>query len=173
VLALSGSRPLVRRLAEWSASARSLHSELRFELRSLAALTALSWVGTLTAPVLRDRGLLLMALSPRFIFVALAARQAPLPAFVFVGLIRLIVADPLNFSIGSHLGLKVSSARLLRRLPASRLLAAVLVLVRPTGPIMAYAGSVDLQPRLAAALDLVSTTAFLLFVFYGVHRLFG
>jgi hypothetical protein len=172
-LALVPTRPFIRRAARWSTSARALHAELRFELRAIAALTVISTVGTVAAPALRNRGLLLMALSPRLLFVALAAKQAPLPMFMFVGLVRLMVADPFNFAIGARLGPRVHRARVLRRLPASKLVAGVLVLFRPTGPIMAYAGSVGLNSRLAAVLDLISTSVFLFFMHVGVHRLFG
>jgi hypothetical protein len=165
-LALVPTRPFIRRAARWSTSARALHAELRFELRAIAALTVISTVGTVAAPALRNRGLLLMALSPRLLFVAL-------PMFMFVGLVRLMVADPFNFAIGARLGPRVHRARVLRRLPASKLVAGVLVLFRPTGPIMAYAGSVGLNSRLAAVLDLISTSVFLFFMHVGVHRLFG
>jgi hypothetical protein len=146
---------------------------MRLELRLLALLTMISIAGTLAAPLLYDRPLLLMALSPRFIFVALAAGQAPLPLFVAVGLVRLTIADPINYAIGRSLRSRASALRLIKRLPRSKPLAMVLVLLRPTGLSMAYAGSVGLRGRIVAALDVVSTTVYLIALHAGIQRVFG
>ena len=146
---------------------------MRFELRVLALLTALSTGGTLAAPLLHDRPLLLMAMSPRLIFVALAAVHTPLPLFMIVGLIRLTVADPINYAIGRRLGAQACANRLINRLPNSQPLAAVLVVIRPTGLIMAYAGSIGLRGRLVATLDLIGTAVYLFALHAGVHRLFA
>jgi hypothetical protein len=146
---------------------------MRFELRALMMLTTLSIAGTLAAPVLYNRPLLLMALSPRFIFVALAAGQVPLPAFMAVGLVRLTVADPINYAIGRSLGSKPRAARLINRLPNSKPFAAVLVALRPTGLVMAYAGSMGLRGRIVAVLDLISTTVYLVVLHAGIHLAFG
>jgi hypothetical protein len=146
---------------------------MRLELRLLATLTTLSIAGTIAAPLLYDRPLLLMALSPRFIFVALAAGQTPLPLFIAVGLVRLTVADPINYAIGRSLGSRACALRQINRLPSSKPIAMVLVLLRPSGLIMAYAGSVGLRGRIVAALDVVSTTVYLVALHAGIRRVFG
>ena len=172
-LALSQPHLVARRLNRWSSSARAIGTETRFELRVLGFLTILSLGGTLAAPMLYQRPLLLMALSPRFVFVAIAAGHSPLPLFVAVGLVRLTVADPLNYALGRVLGSRVATSRFFRRLPDSKPLAALLVLLRPSGIVMAYAGSIGLRGRIVSVLDVISTTAYLLAVHVGVQSAFG
>lgn len=169
VAALSQPRAVALRLVQLPRSLRAAERELRFEARAIAALTALSLAGTLLAPALHDRPLLLMALSPRLLFVALAAGHTPLGLFLAVGLVRLTVADPIHFSIGRALG---SRARLpfRARLERSRPLALAAVLVRPSGPILAVAGSLGLRGRTVALLDVASTAVYLLTVHAGASR---
>lgn len=71
----------------------------------LALLSAASLVGTLLAPrLLAANPLLLVALSPRAAYLAVAAGRVPLGAYLVVGLARMLAADPFNFALGSGVG---------------------------------------------------------------------
>lgn len=61
------------------------------------------WIGTALAPVLTGKPFLLMLLSPRALFVALAADSVSLVPFVVLGTLRLSVTDVSYFVIGRKL----------------------------------------------------------------------
>jgi hypothetical protein len=69
----------------------------------LALLSLVSMAGTLAAPALRASPLLLMAVTPRLPFLALAAPEVGLIPFLAVGTVRLCVADPFHFRLGRRL----------------------------------------------------------------------
>nr|MDQ3575776.1 hypothetical protein [Actinomycetota bacterium] len=74
----------------------------------IAALSAVSMLGTLLTPALApDHPLLLAALSPRSLNLVLAASHSPLAAFVLVAVLRLVAADPWHFLLGRHGGEEV------------------------------------------------------------------
>jgi len=67
------------------------------------AWSIVGWVGTALAPVLSGTPFLLMLLSPRAMFVALAADSVPLLPFVLLGTLRLSVTDASYYVIGRKL----------------------------------------------------------------------
>jgi hypothetical protein len=135
----------------------------------LALLSFVSMAGTLASPALRSSPLLLMALSPRLPFLALAAPETGLITFLAVGTARLCLADPFHFRIGrrlassgggcGRLGARLAGHRLAR--PAS----AAAVILRPNGRHLALAGAVGLRTWVVVALDLVGTVLYLV----GLH----
>jgi hypothetical protein len=133
----------------------------------LALLSLVSTVGTLAAPLLRTSPLLLVALSPRLPFLALAASRIGLVPFVVVGTVRLCLADPFHFRIGQRLapvGGTGSGGRLAARLAdhaLARPLSGAAVFLRPNGRHLALAGAVGLRPLAVAALDLGGTVVYL------------
>ncbi len=135
----------------------------------LLVLSVVSGAGTLGAPWLVDWPLLLVGLSPRLPFLAVAAHQVGVVPFLLVGTIRLCVADPFHFMLGRRLVETADHPRL-RRLgrltrlvgrPNSRRAAAVAVLVRPIGRHLTLAGATGLPGGLVLLLDVASTLAYL------------
>lgn len=134
----------------------------------LAALSLVSAAGSLLAPhLLAANPLLLMALSPRSIYLAVAAGTVPLPVFLAVGLLRLGAADPWHYALGRMYG-PVIAARLARRSPlagrfAGRLLelwrrkGLVAVALSPTGKVLMIAGASRLRPGRVALADVCGT----------------
>lgn len=139
----------------------------------LVLLSVVSMAGTLAAPALRTNPLLLMALSPRLPFLALAAPRVALIPFLVVGTVRLCLADPVHFRLGRRLGSPGrTSARLGARLVGHRLarpVSAVAVVLRPNGRHLALAGAVGLRPLLVITLDLAGTVLYLA----GLHGAAG
>lgn len=155
-----------------------LRHEARRLLLPLAALTAISSLGTLAAPglIAGDQSLLLVALSPRLSFLAIAAPQTALLPFLVVAGIRLCVADPFHFFLGRRHG----SGALARIAGRHRWLATattvgarsipVLVFLRPNGTNLAIAGASRHNPLQVALADLVGTLAYLVLVHQvGAH----
>jgi hypothetical protein len=152
----------------------------REQVLPLAGLSLISAVGTASAPALLQWPLLLVALSPRLVFLTLAAGQVHWLPFLLVATARLCVADPFHHRLG-----QICGASAIGRLPGpirrwaersvavQRPLAAAAVLVRPNGPFLAWAGSQGLSSGVVHALALVGTVAYLLAVRAGAAALFG
>jgi hypothetical protein len=151
-------------------------------LAGLAVLSAVSAAGTVAAPGLWDRPLLLVALSPRLPFLLHASGSTSWWALAPVALVRLLVADPLHYALGRHgavVGRRLRWPARLRDGRAHRLgarLAAlvgrslpVLVLVRPVGRHVAAAGAARTPPGLVALADVAGTVAYLVAVLVGGH----
>ncbi len=130
----------------------------------LAALSLASAVGTLLAPhLLVANPLLLIVLSPRRVYLTVAAATVPLPLFLAIGLLRLGAADPWHFLLGRMHGPTVARG-LARRSPlAGRFARALLdtgrrrglivVAFAPTGKILMLAGATGLPSRRVALAD--------------------
>ncbi|MGH9154075.1 MAG: hypothetical protein ACRD03_17190 [Acidimicrobiales bacterium] len=138
-------------------------------------LTVASWIGTVNAPALAvAHPLVLVALSPRLSFLAVAAGAVAAPSFFLVGLVRLGAADPSHYLIGRH-GYGYVSGRVGRRSPRAhrsieRVRSAVgrrglpLVALRPNGQVLCAAGASGLRPWPVAAADLLGTVCYLALV---------
>jgi hypothetical protein len=145
--------------------------EARRILIPLAVLTAVSSLGTMAAPGLAaDRPLLLVALSPRLSFLAIAATQTGLLPFLVVAGVRLCLADPFHFVLGrrhgSHAITKLTArSRVLR---AAHAIAGrsvpLLVFLRPNGTNLAIAGASRSHTLHVALADVVGTLVYLLVV---------
>ena len=162
------------------ATALATH-EARRLLLPLAVLTAISSLGTLAAPgiLAGGRPLLLVALSPRLGFLAIAAPRTHLVPFLLVAGIRLCLADPFHFVLGRRHG-SGTVARLTNR---HRWIAAatraatrcipLLVFLRPNGTNLAIAGASSPTRRRAvhvAVADVLGTAAYLLLIHrVGAH----
>jgi membrane protein DedA with SNARE-associated domain len=140
-------------------------------------LSALSMVGTALTPVLAsDHPLLLAGMSPRSLNLVLAGAQSPFVAFLLVGVLRLVAADPWHFLLGRHGGDQLmawtrrSSPRAARALVrAHRLVVRVgpaAVFVRPCGVVLVAAGAGGLSPRRVVAADVAGTAAYLTLIFF-------
>ena len=146
-----------------------LTHEARRLLLPLAALTLLSTAGTAAAPTLHNQPLVLMALSPRLAFVALAAKDAAFVPFLAVGLIRLCLADPFHFALGRRHG-----TRAFDRFARFKLLTKIrnmtrhgvpfLVFLRPNGTNLAIAGASPTNKLHVAVADVAGTLAYLLLI---------
>jgi hypothetical protein len=124
------------------------------------------------APWLADWPLLLVGLSPRLPFLAIASHQVGLVPFLVVGTFRLCAADPFHFLLGRRFAHAAHHcrfprfARLVGR-PNSRRAAAAAVLVRPVGRHLALAGATGVPSAWVVALDVVGTLAYLAVVKAG------
>ena len=127
----------------------------------------MSATGTLAAPWLRKTPLILITLSPRLPFLALAASQVGLVPFLAVGTVRLCLADPFHFLLGRRLrfAMRLPGTGLIGGRTVSRQAAAVAVLVRPVGRHLALAGALGLRTRVVMTLDVASTLVYLI----GIH----
>ncbi len=143
----------------------------------LLALSAVSGAGTLGAPWLADWPLLLVGLSPRLPFLAVAAHHVGPVPFLVVGTFRLCAGDPFHFLLGRRLAGAAPDqaprrwARFVHR-PNSRRAAAVAVLVRPIGRHLALAGATGVPGPVVVLLDLAGTLAYLAAVRAGGLALF-
>ena len=153
-----------------------LHALARHEARRilipLAALTAVSTLGTLAAPGLTHQPLLLVALSPRLSFLALAAPKVGLVPFLVVAGIRLCLADPFHFVLGRRHGTgtveRLTRHRWLRKAHAvAGRSVPLLVFLRPNGTNLAIAGASRSHTIHVALADVVGTLVYLL----AVHQL--
>lgn len=123
-----------------------------------------SAAGTLLAPhLLVANPLLLMALSPRRAYLAVAAATVPLPVFLAVGFLRLVAADPWHFLLGRVHGVTLAEGLARRSALAGGLARRVLlwgqrtglavVAFSPTGKMLLLAGATGLPPRRVALAD--------------------
>ncbi len=144
--------------------------EARRLLLPLAVLTVISTAGTAAAPTLaHDQPLVLMALSPRFAFITLAARNTSFLPFLAVGLVRLCLADPFHFALGRRHG-----GRALDRLSRFAIVDRIrnvagrgvplLVFLRPNGTNLAIAGASQSSRLQIALADVAGTIAYLLLI---------
>ncbi len=102
----------------------------------------------------------------------MAAHHVGLVPFLVVGTVRLCAGDPFHFLLGRRLGLAAGRRRLGRLVrlvgrPNSRRAAAAAMLVRPIGRHLALAGAAGVPSGVVAALDVVSTIAYLALVRAG------
>jgi hypothetical protein len=158
-------------------AATLLRHEARRLLLPLAALTLLSSLGTMAAPGLTHRPLLLVALSPRLAFLTMAAPKVGLLPFVAVGMFRLCLADPFHFVLGRRHGSaaldRIGGGR--RWFRALRSVAnrsvPLLVFLRPNGTNLAIAGASRSRAVQVAVADLVGTLVYLVAVHQVGHTL--
>lgn len=154
-----------------------LRHEARRLLLPLAALTLISSLGTVAAPGLTQRPLLLVALSPRLAFLTMAAPKVGLVPFLAVGMVRLCLADPFHFVLGRRHGTaaldRLGGQR--RWLAALRGIAArsvpLLVFLRPSGTNLAIAGASRSRVAWVVAADVVGTFVYLVVVRQVGHTL--
>jgi hypothetical protein len=114
--------------------------------------------------------LLLVALSPRLSFLAIAAPRTGLLPFLVVAGIRLCLADPFHFVLGRRHG-SHTIARLADKnaiLRATHKVAShsipLLVFLRPNGTNLAIAGASKGRVAHIAAADVVGTVVYLLLI---------
>jgi len=146
----------------------------------LAGLSVISAVATASSPALAQWPLVLVALSPRMVFLSLAAAEVHWLPFLLIGTARLCLADPFHHRIGELCGLSAVG-----RLPGpirrwversahvQRPLSVVAVLLRPNGMSMAWAGSQGVPRAVALPLALASTVVYLLALRFGAIAVLG
>jgi hypothetical protein len=144
--------------------------EARRILIPLAALTAVSTLGTMAAPGLTQRPLLLVALSPRLSFLALAAPKVGLLPFLAVAGVRLCLADPFHFVLGRRHGTKaidklIRWSWLRKAHDVASKSVPLLVFLRPNGTNLAIAGASHRgHAAQIVAADIVGTVVYLLLI---------
>lgn len=154
--------------------------------------SVVGWVGTGLAPMLTGQPFLLMLLSPRALFVALASNSVPLVPFVLLGTLRLSVTDASYYVIGRRLpsevrpsapvarggviGLARSLARkgdrLCRWFCARPRLAGAFLFLRPNGKYLGLAGAYGVNSLVAGLSATLGTATFLAAIHLGAAALF-
>ena len=146
--------------------------------------------GTIAAPALLGHPVLLMLLSPRAVFVALAAKETSLVALVVLGLFRLSIADLSYFVLGRRAEATLAIAaqqvrarrwwspaafgdRCARALCRSRTAAALVLFLRPSGRYLGVAGAYGVPTRLAALASVGGTVVYLIAMHQGAKWLIG
>ena len=189
-----GPVPVERTRRQRWTTIRRIIKESRMHGLWIAAWSVVGFAGTALAPALTDQPLLLMMLSPRALFAALAANSVGLFTFVILGTARLGVTDVSYFLIGRRLpeafaappARPASSSwwsqrlrwsarigdRLCRWLCDRPALAAVVMFLRPNGKILAAAGAYGVSARLAAAASILGTATFLAALHLGIGLIF-
>lgn len=141
------------------------------------------FVGTLLSPALLDEPVALMALSPRALFLPLAANSLSLPLFVLLGTVRLGVTDASYFVVGRATvpEVKVTRSkwsvlgvgqRMIRFMARSRASAALILFLRPNSKYLAAAGSQNVSPVLAGLASVFGTILWLIAVHTGMSAFF-
>lgn len=139
----------------------------------LGLLTAMQWSGTLASPALYDQApLALVFLSPRTPFLLYASVRSPVVLFVVVAAVRLLLADPLNYSLGRRFGPGIADRFRRRGRRTARLVAAservldrcgvLAVGLRPNAMMLALAGARGLPPVATAVAATTGTVAYVL-----------
>lgn len=169
--------PALRSLSRYGGAVRP-------HLVALAAVSATSAIGTVAAPALWRHPILLVALSPRFAFLALAAPTTALVPFLVVGTLRLGLTDPIHFDMGRRLGDRLltdvagrSRYGVIRRVArpgrAARWLVLSIVFLRPNGSMLAISGAQRTSPLANGVLALTGTAAYVTAVHVGVSTVVG
>ena len=158
-------------------------------LGALAGLSTVSLAGTAAAPVLLDRPLALVALSPRLPFLVLAVGHVPPAVLIAVAAARHCAGDLFHFQLGRtgtstraaswlrehrlarHHRVRRARERLQRHRTATRHGILVAVLVRPVGRHLAIAGAAGTCPRRVAIADLAGTLAYVVGVIVAAGAL--
>jgi len=137
----------------------------------ILALSAASVIGNLLAPALvTAHPLLLITLSPRAVYLAIAAGEVPPAAYLAVGLLRLCAADPSHFLLGSLLGSRVD--RVAARLPRlCRRMGLPVVALCPNGKVLLLAGATGLPHRRVALAAVTGTLAQLVLIYTASRAL--
>ncbi len=145
----------------------------RRELIPLVLLGTISVTGTVLAPFLRRDGLLLAMLSPRLVFLGVAAHQVDLGPFVVLATLRMCLGHPWHYVLGRRHGSAVVGSlgalgRVAQRFGGHRWAVLALVVVRPVGRHLMWAGTQRTNPIAVAVLDIGSTAALCVAVKAGI-----
>lgn len=158
------------------------------------AWSIVGWVGTALAPFLTSHPFLLMMLSPRALFVALASDSVSLVPFVLLGTLRLSVTDASYFLIGRKFPENVNETvptvapsghmrgalhRLTQRLHRTcrwfcerPRLAGAFLFFRPNGKYLGVAGAYGVNRWVAGLSATIGTATFLAAVHLGIGAFF-
>jgi len=124
-----------------------------------------------------------MAMAPRALFVALAAPELDLASFVLLGTVRLSVTDPSYYLIGRRIaesGPVPGQAptrfgvfgRLVKMMCRNRLLAAVVLFLRPNARYLGVAGAYRVPPLVALGAATLGTICYLIAIDTGISFAF-
>ncbi|MDA3020479.1 MAG: hypothetical protein O3B15_09280 [Actinomycetota bacterium] len=143
----------------------------------IMAMSSVSFIGTACTPLLLGNPLALMLLSPRIIFMGLAAGQMSLIPFVLLASLRLSVTDPFHFLLGRRHGPKqmMKLGRIGRWMakPGThhKTVAIGLLAFRPIGRHLMWAGAQNVRARWVVAIDVVSTIVYCVIVHKTATRI--
>lgn len=160
----------------------------------IVAWSLVGWIGTALAPMLADKPFLLMLLSPRALFVAMASDSVSIVPFVVLGTLRLSVTDASYYIIGRKLPTEVKGCavatttgagwkRALRSIAAKGdqlcrwfctrpRLAGAFLFFRPNGKYLGLAGAYGVGRCVAGLSATLGTAVFLTAMHIGVAAIF-
>lgn len=145
--------------------------------------------GTLWAPIILSKPVLLMALAPRTVFVALAAPHLDLVPFVALGLLRLSMTDASYYVLGRRLpdwverrrkapatGWRATLTRGADRMADAICrrpwIAGPFLFLRPSGKYLAVAGAYGVNRTTAAVATVSGTVTYLVCMHQGISQVF-
>jgi hypothetical protein len=143
-------------------------------LGAIAALSLVSALSTAFAPALLGHPLVLVMLSPRLPFLAVAAAGVSAWSFIVVASLRLLVTDPLYFVLGRRHGaaaMAFVAGRLGRFGNLALRCVPLAVLLRPVGRHLVLAGAGRSRVWLIVAADVAGTLAYVLAIHAGTHAM--
>jgi hypothetical protein len=142
----------------------------RWVLSAWAAFSAFSAVGAALTPWLRHYPILLVASTPRLPFLILAAAKVHPLLFFCVAAARMLIADPINITLGRRYGARVVPRRAKSAMQRLGLFA---VALRPTSKILAAAGACKLRTSRILAADVFGTIGLLVIIYLGTTSVVG
>lgn len=138
----------------------------------IAVLSAASLTGNVLAPPRVGPPLLLMSLSPRTVYLAIAAGEVPMAGFLLIGMLRLCAADAWHFLLGSLHGDRLE--RVASRMPRfCRQLGLPVVALFPSGKVLLLAGATRMPHGRVAATAAAGTLVQLVTVYAAGRALAG
>lgn len=155
----------------------------------------IGWIGTALSPALIDTPFLLMLLSPRALFVAMASDSVSIVPFVLLGTARLSVTDASYYIIGKRFprhtidraamserpprrwkrALKATARRgdqLARWCCARRGIAGAFLFFRPNSKYLAIGGAYNVPSWLAGTSATLGTAVYLTAMHVGISAIF-
>ncbi len=161
----------------------------------ILAWSIVGWVGTALAPALADKPFLLMLLSPRALFVAMASDSVSIVPFVVLGTIRLSITDASYYLIGRRFPSVINADTVPSTKPVSRTrsrfrrvgtelnrlcrffcarpkLAGAFLFFRPNGKYLGLAGAYGVNSWVAGLSATLGTATFLAALHIGAAALF-
>jgi membrane protein DedA with SNARE-associated domain len=138
----------------------------------IVILTVMSLVGTFGMAAFSNHPLLLIFLSARLPFLALASTRLGFFPFLVVSFIRLSLADPFHFRIGRRLGTEIGSelSPAPTRHPGARSILRFgllgTVFMAPIGRHLMAAGASKLRVRHVIVADVLGTLVYVTLVYF-------
>lgn len=169
--------------ASWKERFKETAKVSRWHLAWIVVWSAVAGVATVASPALLRHPILLMALAPRALFVALAAPELDVASFLVLGTVRLGVTDPSYFLIGRRMAARGPVprpedsrfgmfGRLVTLMCRNWWLAALVLFLRPNARYLAVAGANRIPGLIAGGAAVLGTICYLVAIHTGLDLIF-